>query len=282
MTWSGFAGWTFGPLIADTLAEAQALCQVDDLSFIGSSANAIAAAILNRVVARYLNANPTIGLATANQTLTASTNGYNIPADLRQFDILKIWYPNSGSDPFNDLRELSYDPKGRVSAIDPNFRNGSITADNPDSWTISDDGSQIILMPMPNSSTVSVKIGYRPRATVYTSLNISSPGSTAIAEIPVVHQDVIADGLTYWFARLIPKTPDLIEMFRLRFDNPDWNANGQPKGGIQRSQDELADTMAMWTGSGQALNPNTPILATEMVASQFARLGDTDKSSWIC
>ena len=141
MTTYAFGGFPFGVDLDDLITEAcQVHARTGNYAHLGSSTtiqNKRMAEIVNRAIMDFLRALPGLGLTYQTEiTTVANQASYDIPTDLHGMAVNDIFYQNTGTDPSNDSRFLRYVSLAQVANMPAIFRNGTVTAQYPNYWTI--------------------------------------------------------------------------------------------------------------------------------------------------
>ena len=190
-----WGGMSSGVRLYDLLNEAGTYSRTHDFTHLGSSTtiqNSRVAEMVNRAIDDFLDANPVLGLVTANISMVDGTQTYAIPTALRRIEIKRIYYSDSGEDPSNDLRELTYLGRAQIEQLSPDYRNGEKTALHPDYWGFDRTGANIIFYPMPDEDHTMI-CEYRQESASISGVNVTTSQTT-------VDQDSAAAATTLYVA----------------------------------------------------------------------------------
>lgn len=198
MTTFLYAGWQFGPSLADVLNEARAIARLADYNHLGTTdaeRTARVAEYVNQAVEEFLEENPALGIKAATLTFVSGTNSYSLAtaaSDLHERDILRIEFNAESDGASRELQVIPFVDRAGMVQLPTEWRNGSMTRPYPQYWSFDDDGSNIVFYPTPSDSTRTVSIIYRQRYTAMTAANVATPSTTALGEIPTPFKRLIA------------------------------------------------------------------------------------------
>ncbi|MEN6536705.1 MAG: hypothetical protein ABFD89_23820 [Bryobacteraceae bacterium] len=227
-------GWAFGIDLGGVLKRAATRINMpagdfQHLSADSDDANERVAEMVNGAVAEFLEANPALGVKTADLEIVAGTMGYAIPADLQGLSVLAIETAEGRRVQYLNADELAHLPEW--------WRQGEFTAENPECWAFDETGAMINLYPMP-SADQTARITYRQQAVAITAENVAgvfaSPEvAVTIGEIPVRFSDVLALQVAW---QLVANTdPDKADRLLM-----------EAVGRLEKAQGTIADVSAQW------------------------------------